>query len=53
MRERAKRIRARFEIWSRHRSGTEIELRVPARVAYLRNGWRLSWWPRGIPRPER
>lgn len=34
MRERAARLGARFEIWSRKDSGTEIELRVPAGVAY-------------------
>jgi len=52
MRERAKKIRASFEVWSRHGAGTEIELRVPARLAYRRNGQRWSWWPRSAVRVE-
>jgi signal transduction histidine kinase/ligand-binding sensor domain-containing protein len=52
MRERAKKIRASFEVWSRQGAGTEIELRVPARIAYLRNGPRWNWWPRGTGRVE-
>jgi signal transduction histidine kinase len=53
MRERAHKIRARFEVWSRHGAGTEIELRVPARIAYVRDGRRWSWWPGGSARVER
>ena len=34
MRERAKRIGAKLDIWSRTGSGTEIELTVPAATAY-------------------
>ena len=34
MRERAKRIGAKLDIWSRPGSGTEIELTVPAATAY-------------------
>ena len=34
MRERARSIGARFEMWSRPGAGTELELDVPARVAY-------------------
>jgi signal transduction histidine kinase/ligand-binding sensor domain-containing protein len=34
MRERAKKIGAHIEIWSRGGAGTEIEVRIPARVAY-------------------
>ena len=48
MRERAELIRAQLSIWSRESAGTEIELRVPARLAYpeRRPGlWRL-WRPR-------
>jgi signal transduction histidine kinase len=52
MRERAKKIRANFEVWSRQGAGTEIELRVPARLAYLRNGRHWSWWSRGALRTE-
>jgi len=43
MRERAKKITASFDIWSRPSAGTEIELIVPGRVAYLRSGWGLNW----------
>jgi signal transduction histidine kinase/ligand-binding sensor domain-containing protein len=51
MRERASKIRASFEVWSRQGAGTEIELKVPARIAYLRNGRRWGWWL-GPPRLE-
>jgi len=34
MRERADKIGARLDIWSRHRAGMEIELSVPAKLAY-------------------
>jgi signal transduction histidine kinase/ligand-binding sensor domain-containing protein len=44
MRERARKIRAGFEVWSRQGAGTEIELRVPARIAYSRNGRRWAGW---------
>src|SRR5258708_25333741 len=43
MRERAKKITASFDIWSRPSAGTEIELIEPGRVAYLRSGWGLNW----------
>jgi signal transduction histidine kinase len=36
MRERAERIGARFKAWSRAGAGTEIELSVPARIAFAR-----------------
>jgi signal transduction histidine kinase/ligand-binding sensor domain-containing protein len=52
MRERAAKMRATFEVWSRQGAGTEIELRVPARIAYLRSGWHWGWWPRGALRGE-
>ena len=45
MRERAKKIRADFDVWSGHGAGTEIELRVPARIAFVKNSWRPRWWP--------
>jgi signal transduction histidine kinase len=35
MRERAKKIGAQLEIWSRPGSGTEIDLRIPAAVAFV------------------
>ena len=34
MRERAQRIGGQFEIWSEHGAGTEVELSVPASIAY-------------------
>jgi signal transduction histidine kinase/ligand-binding sensor domain-containing protein len=52
MRERARKIRASFDVWSRQGAGTEIELRVPARLAYLRNRHRWNWWPRSAARVE-
>jgi signal transduction histidine kinase/ligand-binding sensor domain-containing protein len=44
MRERAKKLGAHLEVWSKPGAGTEIDLRVPADVAYRRSGAR----PRGI-----
>jgi ligand-binding sensor domain-containing protein/signal transduction histidine kinase len=35
MRERARRLGAKFDVWSEEKAGTEIELSVPAAVAYL------------------
>jgi signal transduction histidine kinase len=37
MRERAQKIGAQLSIWSHFRAGTEIDLTVPARIAYPRN----------------
>jgi len=42
MRERALKIGARLDIWGGTGSGTEVELRVPASVAYLAESGR-SW----------
>jgi signal transduction histidine kinase len=36
MRERAKKLGAHLEVWSKPGAGTEIELRIPASVAYRR-----------------
>jgi signal transduction histidine kinase/ligand-binding sensor domain-containing protein len=36
MRERAKKLGARLDVWSKPGAGTEIDLRVPANVAYAR-----------------
>jgi len=36
MRERAKKLGGQIEIWSKPEAGTEIDLRVPAHVAYRR-----------------
>jgi signal transduction histidine kinase len=35
MRERAKLVGGHLEIWSELDSGTELELRIPAAIAYL------------------
>lgn len=43
MRERAKLIEAKLTIWSEVDSGTEIELRVPASIAYTKSKKR-SWF---------
>jgi signal transduction histidine kinase len=42
MRERAESIGARFRVWSRARAGTEVELSIPAEIAFVSlpaNGW--------------
>jgi signal transduction histidine kinase len=43
MRERAERIGAELKIWSRHQTGTEIELSVPGSTAYLKDHPKNSW----------
>ena len=44
MRERAQKVGAHLDVWSRSGAGTEVELRIAARVAYVseRNGSGLS-----------
>ena len=42
MRERAKLVGGRLEIWSELDSGTEIELSIPASIAYVASGRRQS-----------
>ncbi len=46
MRERAAKIRAHLDIWSKVGAGTEVELRVPAEMAYQkrRSPFRTWWW---------
>jgi len=50
IRERAERIGSRFEFWSEAGAGTEVELRVPAALAYKKqqngNRFRLFHWGR-------
>jgi len=49
MRERAERLHARLDIWSKTGTGTEIDLRVPAEVAYRRvqgASRRMRSWPK-------
>jgi signal transduction histidine kinase len=43
MRERAQKIGADLDVWSRHGAGTEIELRIPASVAYRDRGVFARW----------
>ena len=51
MRERARRIRAQLTIQSASDHGTEVQLRLPAEMAYQqRNGTpRIPWWRRLFP----
>jgi len=47
MRERAQRIGAQLNLWSRAETGTEVELTVPGATAYQVPGARAKWfWPR-------
>jgi signal transduction histidine kinase len=43
MQERARKIGGHLKIWSNPGAGTEIDLSVPAKVAYVRN-WTESRW---------
>ena len=45
LRERAALIGGKLEVWSEVDSGTEVELRLPARTAYTTDR-RSSWWSR-------
>jgi signal transduction histidine kinase len=51
MRERAQKIGARLEVWTRKGSGTEVELSVPASMAYRSEpaGGGLTWLARWRP----
>jgi len=52
MRERAKKIGTRVEMWSRSGAGTEVELKIPARLVYASevdgnpNSWFRKRWKR-------
>ena len=46
MKERARRVAGSFEVWSRSGAGTEIELQLPAAIAYVRDTGALTWWQR-------
>jgi ligand-binding sensor domain-containing protein len=49
MRERAEKMGARFEVWSRLNSGTEVQLRIPAATAYQSKGRKvLPRWLRMV-----
>ena len=43
MRERAKRIGARFKVWSGADTGTEVELSVPGGIAFRAHAHRRPW----------
>ncbi len=45
MRERAKLAGGNLTVWSEVDAGTEVELRIPAGIAYTASG-RASWWSR-------
>lgn len=48
MRERAQKIRAHMVVWSKPGAGTEVDLRVPADIAYptRKQAWRYRLWRR-------
>jgi signal transduction histidine kinase/ligand-binding sensor domain-containing protein len=48
MRERAKKMGAELQIWSSVNAGTEVQLTIPAKVAYLHQR-RVSFWKRPKP----
>ena len=54
MRERAKKLGAHLEVWSKPGAGTEVDLRVPSRVAYGRRKAtsRAARWLLAAPRPS-
>jgi signal transduction histidine kinase/ligand-binding sensor domain-containing protein len=53
MRERAHKLGTEVDIWSRSEAGTEVELKVPARLAYAVGvdgnsiSWFRRWWTKG------
>ncbi|MDX2151433.1 MAG: two-component regulator propeller domain-containing protein [Bryobacteraceae bacterium] len=48
IRERATRLGGKLDIWSERGAGTELELVIPASVAYAHDGPRTPWpWKRG------
>ena len=44
MRERAQKLGAAFNIWSKAGAGTEVELTVPATVAFPQTRKKTIWW---------
>jgi len=44
MRERAKSFGGRLEVWSEHGAGTEVQLIVPASIAYGKSNARPRFW---------
>jgi nitrate/nitrite-specific signal transduction histidine kinase len=55
MRERADRIGARLKVFSRPGNGTEVELRVPAEIAFESHssGGASNWLSRFYPKPAK
>jgi signal transduction histidine kinase len=45
MRERAEKIGARLDVWSKDGAGTEIELKIPASIAYKESSLLSRWLP--------
>jgi signal transduction histidine kinase/ligand-binding sensor domain-containing protein len=46
MRERAKLVGGKLEVWSEFDAGTEVELSIPASIAYAKSQPRRSWFSR-------
>jgi nitrate/nitrite-specific signal transduction histidine kinase len=44
MRERARKLGAQLAIWSHSGAGTEIDLTIPTRIAYVRPPSRWGWF---------
>jgi signal transduction histidine kinase len=44
MRERAERLGGKLEVWSEPGAGTEVDLRVPASIAYQSSPARNNVW---------
>ncbi|OJH35533.1 hypothetical protein BON30_39075 [Cystobacter ferrugineus] len=44
MHERAQRLGGKLELWSRAGAGTEVQLRLPAVIAYGAEARRKPWW---------
>jgi signal transduction histidine kinase len=44
MRERAKAVGGNLAVWSEVDSGSEIEVTIPASIAYAKSGTHRSWW---------
>src|SRR5467141_1978129 len=44
MTERAKLMGSKLTVWSEVESGTEIEVTIPASIAYAKSGTHRSWW---------
>src|SRR5215467_8160901 len=50
MRERSQEIGGKLKVWSRAGAGTEVELTIPAQIAYDLNGSNESWLKRLVRR---